>query len=129
MFPMRSSVRMSYKRVRTLGDVQRFGLLLLVICAGCGRQRLIAPGLLMQRFRASETFDVIADRMRCRGADIEGGGCGHRGAIVRLYDPPTPPPPDTDPDRPGGNVLPMPRPQTIATYRPMWQPAKRRARR
>jgi hypothetical protein len=129
MFPMRSSVNMSYKRVRTLGDVQRFGLLLLVICAGCGRQRLIAPGLLMQRFRASETFDVIAARMRCRGADIEGGGCGHRGAIVRLYDPPTPPPPETDPDRPGGNVLPLPQPKRLGLYGEVPQRGRRRARR
>ncbi|MFC3579515.1 hypothetical protein [Sphingomonas hylomeconis] len=120
---------MSYKRVESLGDVQRFGLLVILICEGCQRQRIIAPRMLMRRFHAGTFLRDIGAKLRCRGQDIEGGGCGHRGAIVRLYDPPKPPPPEPDDDGPGGNVLPMPLPRPIDAAAPAYFPARRRARR
>lgn len=95
---------MSYKRVETLGDAIRFGLDLEIICgnAACGRRRIVAPAALLHRFSAGRTFAHIGARLRCRGTDLEGGGCGCRGAIVR-YLPNTPPPPP--PPDPGSNVV------------------------
>ena len=124
---------MSYKPVRTIGDASRHGLWLEIICKGegCDRVRKVPAGVLMTagRFTAGVTLAAVGERMRCRGKDLEGGGCGHRGAIVRAIFQPTPD--DEPPGGGGGVVLPFPveRRAPGVPIREAGEPRRRRARR
>lgn len=115
---------MSYKRVETLRDAVRHAMLLEIICKGCSRVRRVSPGALLGRrlFNVGVTLGAVGERMRCRGKDLEGGGCGHRGAIVRPIFEPTPND-DGPPSGGGATVVPFPLEQRGEV------PAERRRRR
>jgi hypothetical protein len=92
---------MSFKRVETLGDVVRFGLVVTITCLGCGRSRKVPVSALYARFRANTRLRDIGRRLRCSGIDLQERGCGHLGARVDF----TFPEPPTPPDNGGGNVV------------------------
>lgn len=119
---------MSTRRLRNLGDAFRAGVSLEITCANtaCGRSRLVGPARLLGIFGATASFAAIGARMVCRGADLEGGGCGHRGAIVR-YSFTDPPEPDQPPPG-GGNVVPFTPRRAAIDPTPAARPAKRAAR-
>lgn len=104
---------MSYKRAETLGDASRHGLWIEIIYTG----ELLERG----KFGAGATLAAAGARMRCRGKNLEGGGCGHRGATVRAVFQPSGP--DDDGPTGGGNVVPFPLEQRGEA------PAERRRRR
>lgn len=92
---------MSYKRVETLGDVIRFGLVVTITCLGCGRCRKVRASALYKRFQPSTRLRDIGRRMKCTGIDLEQPGCGHRGAQIDFTFPDPPSPPDDG----GGTVV------------------------
>lgn len=99
---------MSTRRLRNLGDAFRAGVQLEIVCANaiCGRSRVVAPALLLGTFPMDATFARIGARMVCRGADLAGGGCGHRGALVRYVFDDGPNGPGAGPGV-GDNVVPL----------------------
>jgi hypothetical protein len=92
---------MGFKRVETLGDVVRFGLMVTITCLGCGRARELSAQALYKRFKPNTRLRDIGRRLRCSGVDLEERGCGHLGARVDFIIPDPPSPPDDG----GGNVV------------------------
>jgi hypothetical protein len=92
---------MGFKRVETLGDVVRFGLVLTVTCQACGRRREVRAGALYKMFPPSTPLRAIGRRMVCHGVDLQRPGCGHRGAQIDFTFPDPPDPPDDG----GGKVV------------------------
>lgn len=115
---------MGYKRVETLGDVGRHGLLLKVTCPACGRTRELHPGRLYHRFPSNMPLREVGAHLVCLGTDLERRGCGHRGATVDFIIPEPPSPPDDDG---GGNVVSIF--SRLFGSQPFWDHAGKRRRR
>jgi len=118
--------RMGYKRVETLGDVVRFGLVLKITCLGCGRTREVPATRLYWKFRPSTPLRKVGPRLRCHGSDLDEVGCGYRGALVDFV---IPMPPDPPPDDDGGGDKVVSILSRLAASEPFYDHAKLARRR
>ena len=82
MFLMRSIRRMSYRRLKTLGEVINApGVYLRITCPKCGNTVIYSALELAPWFKrkSSTSLEHVAAHMVCRGRDR---ACGHRGALI-----------------------------------------------